>query len=135
MWARTRPRTVVDISRLLGVMATAVCRAARPSVTAHPHRAPPLFSGWWDSHAVALSRAVTTRHTHEQSVLSPHAKAAYTDVPTPADRRPYGGAGRARQARARVRRGADHPGGHRAGAPGRVPDADRRGHEADGHLR
>src|SRR6476661_4618067 len=71
MWARTRPRTVVDISRLLGVMATAVCRAARPSVTAHPHRAPPLFSGWWDSHAVALSRAVTTRHTHEQSVLSP----------------------------------------------------------------
>src|SRR6476619_5537164 len=71
MWARTRPRTVVDISRLLGVMATAVCRAARPSVTVHPRFAPPLFCGWWDSHAVALSRAVTTRHTHEQSVLSP----------------------------------------------------------------
>ena len=51
-------------------VATAVCRAARPSVTAHPGRAPPLFSGWWDSHAVALSPPVTTRHTREQ-VLSP----------------------------------------------------------------
>ena len=39
------------------------------------------------------------------------------------------------QARARVRRRADHPGGAGARARGRVPDGDRRGHEGDGDLR
>src|SRR6478735_12806048 len=75
--------------------------------------------GWEDSHRTRVQRYPARRHTAVDRP-TPCEGGDLTHVPTPEHRRPHRGAARAGQARARVRRRADHPGGHRARAQGRV---------------